>query len=74
MKAVMNPTAYGPSVTASIQSGPLAGWIPPNEPSPPAAETAPASRPPLCSAIGADITGYVSPNISVNLVRSMPRR
>lgn len=45
--------------------------MPPKEPNPPAAETAAARVPPLCSAIGADITGYERPNISVNLVRNI---
>ena len=64
MKSVMNPMANGPSVaarmvaiSASIQSGPWPGLMPPNEPSPPAAVTAPARRPPLWRAIGADIIG-----------------
>jgi hypothetical protein len=74
----MNPTPKGRSVTARmaatsalIHSGPLAGWTPPKDPNPPAAETAPARRPPLCSAMGADMMGWARPNISVKRVRSM---
>jgi len=54
------------------------GVLGPAEPRPgigegqsPAPETAEASVPPLCMAIGADITGYASPNSSVNLVRNI---
>src|SRR5581483_10223966 len=61
------------AISAFIQSGPRAGWIPPKAPSPPAALTAPASRPPLWSAIGADMIGCVRPNSSVNRVRIMGR-
>lgn len=74
----MNPTANGRSVvarmvaiSARIQSGPFQGCVPPKQPSPPAADTAAASVPPLCRAMGADITGWASPNISVNLVCNM---
>lgn len=59
------------AISARIQSGPFQGCVPPKQPSPPAAETAAASVPPLCKAMGADITGWASPNISVNLVCNM---
>src|SRR3954462_397118 len=40
----------------------------PTMPSPPAADTAAASRPPLTPAIGAETTGTVMPNCSVSQV------
>ena len=54
---------------AWTQSGPSVAWIPPNEPIPPAAETAAASVPPLCIAIGAAMIGCSRPNSSVKRVR-----
>src|SRR3954452_4624306 len=42
----------------------------PTMPSPPAADTAAASRPPLTPAIGAETTGTVMPNCSVSQVVS----
>ena len=60
----MNPMAYGASVAARTfaacsvtQSGGCAEWMPPKDPIAPAPETAAASVPPLCIAIGADMTG-----------------
>jgi hypothetical protein len=76
MKPLMKPTAKGPSVVvrmcaisfSSSQSVCFCGWRPPKLPSAPAFETAAASVPPQCNAIGADMIGYVSPNISVKRV------
>ena len=63
MRCVMKPTPNALPVrerTSAIccrsQSGPKL-LVPPNVPSPPAAETAAASSPPLWLLIGADITG-----------------
>gem|GEM_PF-7118706 len=78
MNAVMNPTANGRSVTARIlaisawiQSGPRHGCTPPKDPSPPAADTAPARVPPEWKAIGAETIGWAIPRSSVNRVRSI---
>ena len=45
--------------------------IPPKLPRPPACDTAAANFPPQCMVMGADITGWDIPSISVNLVCSI---
>jgi hypothetical protein len=74
---VMNPIANGRSVASrtiatcsAIQLASRSVCIPPNDPRPPACETAAARTPPLCIAIGADITGDARSNSSVKRVRS----
>src|SRR5262249_49196152 len=76
MKSLINPTANGAGVIDRIraislvnQSVSFRGWMPPKLPNPPDFETAAASVPPLCIAIGADMIGYLSPNNSVKRVR-----
>src|SRR4051795_4733122 len=77
----MNPMAYGASVAVRTfaacsvtPSGGWAEWMPPNDPIPPAFDTAAARVPPLCIAIGADMIGCSSPKSSVKRVWSMSAR